>query len=67
MGTHLRTLSENYPMNTSMTGFRWFSKIFASSFWDESSLSIGRIYGILNSFNMDVFILMKLIILFDYN
>ena len=30
MGTHLRVLSESYPMNTNMTGFRWFSKLFAS-------------------------------------
>ena len=26
MGTHLRVLSESYPMNTNMTGFGWFSK-----------------------------------------
>ena len=24
LGTHLRVLSESYPMNTSMTWFRWF-------------------------------------------
>ena len=30
MCTHLRVLSESYPMNTNMTGFRWFSKLFAS-------------------------------------
>ena len=30
MGTHLRVLSESYPMNTNMIGFRWFSRIFAS-------------------------------------
>ena len=30
MGTHLKVLSESFPMNTNMTGFRWFSKIFAS-------------------------------------
>ena len=30
IGTHLRVLSESYPMDTNMTGFRWFSKIFAS-------------------------------------
>ena len=24
MGTHLRVLGESYPMNTIMTGFRWF-------------------------------------------
>ena len=28
MGTHLGVLSKSYPMNTSMTGMRWFSKIF---------------------------------------
>ena len=30
MGTHLRALHESYPMNTNMTGFRWFLTIFAS-------------------------------------
>ena len=30
MGTHLRVLSESYPMNTNMTGFRRFSNILAS-------------------------------------
>ena len=30
MGTHLRVLSESFPMNTNMTGFGWFSRIFAS-------------------------------------
>ena len=30
MGTHLKVLSERYPMSTNMTGFRWFSKCFAS-------------------------------------
>ena len=39
MGTHLRVLSESYPINTNMTGFGWFSKIFAF----ECSLSIGRV------------------------
>ena len=29
MGTRLRLLSESYPMNTNVTGFKWFSKIFA--------------------------------------
>ena len=28
MGTHLRVHSESFPMNTNMTGFRGFSKIF---------------------------------------
>ena len=26
MGTYLRVLNESFPMNTNMTGFRWFSK-----------------------------------------
>ena len=30
MGTYLRVLSANYPINPNMTGFRCFSKIFAS-------------------------------------
>ena len=30
MGTHMKVLSESFPMNTNMTGFRCFSKIFAS-------------------------------------
>ena len=29
MGTHMKGLSESYPMSTNMTRFRWFSKIFA--------------------------------------
>ena len=41
MGSHLRVLNKSYLMNTNMTGFRWFSKIFASL--DESSLSIQRV------------------------
>ena len=28
MGTHLRVLGKSNSMNTHMTGFRWFSKIF---------------------------------------
>ena len=27
MGTHLTVLIESHPMNTCMTGFRWFSKV----------------------------------------
>ena len=30
LGTHLRVLRDSYPMNTKLTGFRWFSKDFAS-------------------------------------
>ena len=44
MGTHtyLSVLNESYPMNTEMTGFRWFSKVFASLNY-ESSLGIRRV------------------------
>ena len=30
VGIHLRVLCESFPMNTNMTGFGWFCKIFAS-------------------------------------
>ena len=44
MGTHLRVLSESYPMDTNMTGFKGFSKNFAKPvFLDKGSLSIGRV------------------------
>ena len=43
MGTYLRVLSEVYPMNTNMTGFRWFSKFLHFSALYKRSLSIGRV------------------------
>ena len=43
MGTHLRVLTESYPMNTNMTRFRRFAKIFVSLRLDKGSLSIGRV------------------------
>ena len=30
LGTDLRVLSESYPMNTNITGFRWFSESVVS-------------------------------------
>ena len=43
MGTHLRVLNESFPMNTKMTGFRWFSKTLHPCALDENNLSIGRV------------------------
>ena len=51
MGTHLRVLSESFPMNTNMTGFRCFSHFFLflrSCALEESSLSIGRVISVLS-------------------
>ena len=45
MGTHLTVLSENYPINTNMTGFRWFSKIFAFLLWRKVSSALEGLYG----------------------
>ena len=28
MGTHIRVLSKSHPLDTNMTGFKWFSKDF---------------------------------------
>ena len=41
MNTHLRVLSESYPMNTNMRRFRLVS--LRSCALDESSLSIGSV------------------------
>ena len=43
MGTHLRELSESYPMYTNMAGFRCFSKIMRPCTLNESSLCIARV------------------------
>ena len=43
MGTHLRVLSESFPMNTNTTGFSWFSKILRPTALDEGSLNNGRV------------------------
>ena len=46
MGTHLRVLSESYPMNTNMTVIRTFSKTSLHQFnLDESSLTIRKVEG----------------------
>ena len=43
MGTHLRVLSESFPMNTNMTGLDGFRKSLRSCALDERSLSIERV------------------------
>ena len=45
MCSHLRLLSDSYPMNTNMTGFRsdGFQNFMHPCDLDESSLSIGRL------------------------
>ena len=51
MGSHLWVLSEGYPMNTNMTGFRWFSKIFVSlwALWTKvTSVLQGLIWHLLH-------------------
>ena len=46
MGVHLRVLSERFPMNTNMAGFRGFSKPLRPCALDVSSLSIGGVNSI---------------------
>ena len=43
MVTHLRVLSESYPIYTNMTGLGWFKKKLHPCALLESSLSIGRV------------------------
>ena len=38
--THLGVLSESYPMNTNMIGFRWFSKIVAFLCFGQVALAL---------------------------
>ena len=40
MGTHWRVLNEIYPMNTNMTGFRWFSKYLLHVLWMKDALAL---------------------------
>ena len=52
--THLRVLSESYPINTNMAGFRWFSIIFMSyCALDESIFSIGRVRYVVKCLTCD--------------
>ena len=40
MGTHLRALSESYPMNTNMAWFKWFWRKVASALEGLKSQSL---------------------------
>ena len=42
-GTQLKVLSESFPMNTNMVGFKRFLKLSALFAFGESSLSIERV------------------------
>ena len=46
MGTHLRVLSESYPMNTNMTGFLWFSKDFAFLYLGQNIQRVKQANGL---------------------
>ena len=46
MGTHLRVLSESYPINNNLTGFRWISKTFkALVLWTKVALALEGLNG----------------------
>ena len=40
MGTHLTVLGESYPMNTNMTGFKWFSKNCILVLWTKEASAL---------------------------
>ena len=44
MGTHMKVLSKRFPMNTNMTRFRWFSKIFV--LWTKVASALEGLRGI---------------------
>ena len=43
MGTHMRELSESFPMSTNMKCLDGFQKSLCPCALDESSLSIGKV------------------------
>ena len=44
MGTHVRVLSESYPMKTNMIGVRWFSKnLCILVLWTEVDFALERL------------------------
>ena len=59
MGTHLRVLIESYPMNTNMTGFKWFSKSLHPCALGESSLTIGRVKGLKLSYEIVISLFLR--------
>ena len=56
MGTHLRVLSESYPVNTNITRFRWFSTIvgFLTVLWTKEASAMEGL--------MEIWMIMRLIL-----
>ena len=52
MGTHIRVLRESFQMNTNMTGFRWFTKIFASFTVLWMKVGLSALEGLSNSLEL---------------
>ena len=54
MGTHLRVLSESYPMSTNMTGFEWLSTIFTFLYFGQVVSAWGGLeFGLILNTIMD--------------
>ena len=54
MGTHLRVLSESYPLNTNMTGLDGLPKYLLPCALAESSLSIERVNHLTNMVQLSI-------------
>ena len=65
MGTHLKVLSESYPMSTNITRFQYFSKILRPCDLDEILLSIGRVTEILKNLLSGSIILLVIALKFE--
>ena len=47
MGTHMKVLGESFPMNTNMTGFRWFfENICVLVLWMKEASSLEGLYRV---------------------
>ena len=56
MGTHLRVLGKGYPMNTNMTGFRWFSNLCVFVLWTRVAPALEWLKYISYFCNFDLYL-----------
>ena len=54
MGTHLRVLSESYPLNTNMIGFRGFQNLCSLVLWTELKEVASALEGLFSWIQFEV-------------
>ena len=54
MGTHVRVLSESYPVNANMTGLIWFSKKRVLLLWMKVASALEGLTNFYNSLMLGI-------------